>query len=203
MPDLSCGNQGLEYAVYPSNRADGTQMTFVPSDTGYSVYDPTVFKIAKPESIGKTTTLGITDTQKIYDSTRASGEYVTVNHRGYLFTQQAGEYTFSILPGNDIALFWTGSIAYSGFTRANADVVRSVDVTPPPAFKQTFRQGEYVPIRLIYANAAGTGTFAAEIKAPDGTVIIGAGTTTKSPYVVQFSCDRVKAPKFAPYGSET
>ena len=178
-------------------------MTLVGGDTGYSAYDPTVFKTAKPETISKTKSIGITDTTKIYDSTRASGEYVTVNHRGYLFTHQAGEYTFSIPPGDDITLVWVGSKAYSGFTRANADVIRSYGTAAPLDFKQTFQQGEYVPIRIIYANAAGPGTFVAEIKAPDGTVIIGAGTTKESPYLIQYSCDRVEAPKFSPYGSET
>ena len=178
-------------------------MTFVTGDPGYSAYDPTVFKTAKPETIGKTKSIGITDTKKIYDSTWASGEYVTVNHRGYLFTQQAGEYTFSLPPGIDIALVWVGSKAYSGFTRANADVIRVWGTTAPLDFKQTFQQGEYVPIRIIYANGSGPGTLVAEIKAPDGTVIIGPGTTKESPYLIQYSCDRVQAPKFAPYGSET
>ena len=178
-------------------------MTRVPGDTEYSVYDPTAFKTAKPETRGKTKTIGIADTTKIYDSTRASGLYVTVNHRGYLFTQQAGEYTFSIPLSDDIALFWIGPNAYSGFTRENADIIRAYTDTGKNEFKQTFQQGEYVPIRLILANSEGPGTLVPEIKAPDGTVIIGAETTKESPYLVQFSCDRVRAPNFAPYGSET
>ena len=175
----------------------------VAGDTQYSTYDPTVFKTAKPETIGKTKIIGITDPTKIYDSTRASGEYVTVNHRSYLFTQQAGEYTFSIPPGDDIALLWIGPTAYSGFTRANADVIRIYGTTAAADFKKTFQQGEYVPIRIIWANGGGAGKLFAEIKAPDGTVIIGPTTTKESPYLIQFSCDRVEAPKFPPFGSET
>jgi len=175
-------------------------MTLVmPGDAGYTAYNPTAFKAARAEIIGKTKTVGIMDTTHIYDSTRTNGEYVTVNHRGYLFTKQAGEYSFSLPPGDDIALFWVGSQAYSGYTRANAKTIQSYSLPNDAVYKQTFQQGEYVPIRIIYANAAGAASFRAEIKAPDGTAIIASG----APYLAQYSCDYVTAPKFPPYGSET
>ncbi|KAL8974752.1 MAG: hypothetical protein Q9197_001014 [Variospora fuerteventurae] len=199
-PDLTCSNQGFEYAVFASKNADGTVMIM---DTSYSAYSPETFKTAKPEVVGKTTRIGINDPTKIYDSTRANGEYVTVNHRAYLFTQEAGEYTFALPPGDDISLLWVGPEAYSGYTRANAKVVRVFGSTPPPDYKQTFRKGEYVPVRIMWANGGGPGEFVAEIKAPDGSTIIGAGTTKESPYLIGFSCDRTTAPKFPSYGAET
>ena len=146
---------------------------------------------------------GLRTLKNIYDSTRAEEEYVTVNHRAYLFTQQAGEYTFSMLPSNDIILVWIGLKAYSGFTRANVDIIQLHNTRSRTDFKQTFQQGEYVPIWIIYGNAAGSGTFITEITAPDGKVIIGSETTKESPYLIQYSCDRVEAPKFPPFGSET
>ncbi|KAI4149444.1 MAG: hypothetical protein LQ341_001314 [Variospora aurantia] len=199
-PDLTCSNQGFEYAVFASKNADGTVMTM---DASYSAYRPETFKTAKPEVVGKTTRIGINDPTKIYDSTRASGEYVTVNHRAYLFTQEAGEYTFALPPGDDISLLWVGPEAFSGYTRANAKVERVFGSTPPPDYKQTFRKGEYVPVRIMWGNGGGPGQFVAEIKAPDGSTIIGAGTTKESPYLIGFSCDRTTAPKFPSYGAET
>lgn len=196
-PDLTCNNQGFEYAVFASKNDDGTLMAM---DT---TYKPESFKTAKPEVVDKTKSIGITDPTKIYDSTRASGEYVTVNHRAYLFTQEAGEYTFALPPGDDISLLWVGPEAYSGYTRANAKVERVYGSTPPPDYKQTFQKGEYVPVRIMWANGGGAGQFVAEIKAPDGSTIIGAGTTKESPYLIGFSCDRTTAPKFPPYGAET
>ncbi|KAL8953997.1 MAG: hypothetical protein Q9222_000158 [Ikaeria aurantiellina] len=199
-PDLTCNNQGFEYAVFASNKPDGTLMIM---DHNYNSYTPETFKTAKPEAVSKTKSIGINDPTKIYDSTRASGEYVTVNHRAYLFTQEAGEYTFALPPGDDIALLWTGPEAYSGYTRANAKVERVFGSTPPPDYKQTFGKGEYVPIRIMWANGGGLGEFTAEIKAPDGSTIIGAGTTQESPHLVGFSCDGTTAPRFPAYGAES
>ncbi|KAL8829315.1 MAG: hypothetical protein Q9170_006220 [Blastenia crenularia] len=199
-PDLTCSNQGFEYTVFASTNPDGTQITI---DNQYASYKPETFKTAKPEVVGKTKSIGINDPTKIYDSTRASGEYVTVNHRAYLFTQEAGEYTFALPPGDNISLLWTGPEAYSGYTRANAKVERVFGAPPMPDYKQSFKKGEYVPIRIMWANGPGPGEFSAEIKAPDGSVIIGAGTTKESPYLIGFSCDHTTAPKFLPYGAES
>lgn len=169
----------------------------------YSNYDPTAFKTARAQAIGKTKSIGLTDTTHIYDSTPTKSEYVTVNHRSYLFTQQAGEYTFTLPLADDIAILWVGPQAYSGYTRANSNAIKLFAPPTSAVYKKTFKQGEYVPIRIIYGNAGGIGAFSAEIKAPDGTDIIGAGAATESPFLVQYSCDYVSAPKFPPYGSET
>jgi len=49
----------------------------------------------------------------------------------------------------------------------------------------------------MWANGGGPGQFPLELKAPDGTVIIGGKDAKESPFLVQYSCDRT------PFGSET
>ena len=207
-PDLSCENQGFQYAIYPNNKIDGTKNTFVPPD--YPSFDPTIFKKAHTENInipieviGQTKQVGFSQsTTDIYDYKRANLEYVVVNHRGYLFAKEAGEYTFSSPSADDGVLLWVGSEAYDGWDRENAKIVQFYG-SPAATYKQSFKQGEYVPIRLMYMNAQAVAVFAFEITAPDGSVIIGLDTTEESPYLVQYACEESLAPKFPPYGMET
>ena len=68
----------------------------------------------------------------------------------------------------------------------------------------SLRQGEYLPIRIVYVNGQGSALFTAQITAPNGTVIAD-GTIGYSSWVVQSSdpCDGgVAAPRFSNFGSE-
>jgi hypothetical protein len=171
-------------------------------DTTYSTYDPVPFKTIKPEIVGKTKNIEITDTKKIYDSTRTNGAYVSVNHRGYLYIPQTGEYSFSFPAADDKAYLWLGPTAYTGWDGSNQVLWSTAAATTSYVHKATFQQGEYVPLRIMYANAGDPAQLKFEIKAPDGTVIMDSATKD-SRYLVRFSCDHVTAPRFPPYGSET
>ena len=70
-------------------------------------------------------------------------------------------------------------------------------------YKAKFSQDDYVPFRIMWANGGGIGHFKFELKAPDGSVIIGTDTAKESPFLVQYSCDGITGPRFPPFGSET
>lgn len=122
-----------------------------------------------------------------------------------MFAQQAGEYTFTIPSSDDITLLWVGPTAYAGWNRANAKIIQPFVSSgqTPVSYKETFTAGQYVPIRIVWANGGGPGQFTFELKAPDGTVIIGGKDGKESPFLVQYSCDRTSAPRYPPFGAET
>lgn len=49
--DLSCGNQGVQWAIYPNKKADGANDLY--TDSTYSTFEPTRFKTASAEYTGK------------------------------------------------------------------------------------------------------------------------------------------------------
>lgn len=199
--DLSCGNQGLAYAIYPNKREDGTDIAFDAPD--YSNFDPVVFKTAAPQVTGTTKSIGFPNTNNIYGNTPADSGYVVVNHKGYLFAEQSGEYTFTISACDNMALLWIGPNAFTDYSRSTANIVQQwVDASQRPVeYKITLTQGQYYPLRLLYGNGGGPGNLQFKIQAPDGKAILDE-KTTDSPALVQFSCDGVLAPKFADFGAE-
>jgi len=153
----------------------------------------------------KSKIVAASDVTNIYGNRPSNTEYVTVNHRGYVFAQQAGEYTFTIPSSDDITLLWVGPTAYSGWSRANAKIIQPFvsSGATPISYKETFTAGQYIPIRIMWAIGGGPRQFSLELKAPDGTVIIGGKDAKGSLFLVQYSCDRTSAPRYPPFGSET
>lgn len=199
--DVSCNNQGFEYAIYNCVNAAGAPITV---SGGAWPVDPTIFKTRTPQTTGKTTSFGLTDTNTIYGYTPTDPEHVVVDHRGYLFAQQDGVYTFSNPAADDIVLLWLGSLAYSGWTRSNAVLEQQWSGSQQPkTFTATLTKGKYYPMRIFFANGGGPGYFKFRLTAPDGTVILGDGAVATTPFLVQFSCDGTTAPKFPAWGSET
>jgi len=201
-PDLSCGNQGLAFAFYDNPYYNG--------DDTYSNFDPTYFKNANPKYGGVTTTLGFTSPGgegSIYNSPPVDESYLTINHRGYVFAQETGLYTFSTPRSDDITIVWIGSIAYSGWNRQNANIVQpyvsdSNGGATPVSYSVLLTQGQYYALRIVFGNAQENAAFALTITAPDGSLIIGEDTTA-SPYLVQYSCDLTSAPIYPAFGQET
>ena len=199
--DLSCGNQGLAYAMYSNYDKNGKPN---PTDGGkYNSFDPTLFKTAKIDFTGKTKVVGTPEEKNIYGNAPKDPAYVTLNHRGYIFVQQSGDYTFTIPAADDIVLLWVGPAAYSGYNRTNANLVQTYPGSTTVTYKGKFSQGDYVPFRIMWANGSGVGNFKFELKAPDGTVIVSSGAGNESTYLVQYSCDGTTGPRFPPFGSET
>ncbi|OBT66381.1 hypothetical protein VE03_04886 [Pseudogymnoascus sp. 23342-1-I1] len=202
-PDLSCGNQGLQYGIYSNTRPDGSNNLAL--GAGYPTFDPARFKTERLQYSGTTPSIGFGSSTPIYGNAPADPGYTTVNHRAYVFAQQSGVYTFRLPFVDDISLLWIGPKAYAGYTRANADIVQTFVSGAQTAvtYTVTFEEGKYYPIRVMWANGAGPGGLSFELKGPDGRVIIGADTTESSPFLVQYSCDETTAPRFPPFGSET
>lgn len=202
MPDLSCGNQGLQYAIY-GNNPDGSINTFTAA--GYPTFVAEIFKTAPLQYSGTTTSIGLSASSPIYGNVPANPQYVAVNHRAYIFAQQSGAYTFTLPYVDDITILWVGPAAYSGYTRSNANIIQTYigGSQTPMTYTVTFQEGNYYPLRVLWANGGGPGAFQFQLKGPDGKVIVGADTTAPSPFLVQYSCDETTAPRFPPFGSET
>lgn len=177
-------------------------------DPYYSNFDPTVFKSAvQPDYESTTYTIGGIDNQNndepIYGSQQTFPlNYFALNHRGYIFAQLTGDYTFTFPQPDDIVMLWVGEKAYTGWTRDNADAINIVNEGQTVTFTATFEAGVYYPIRIVFGQAQGPASFSASVSAPDGTVILSS-SSGPSPFLVQYSCDGVLAPQFEPFGAET
>jgi len=211
-PDASCNNAGIQYAVWNNSQ--------ILTDNTYANFDPTLYYSDSAEFVGNSTInrIGPLDTGvcDIVSTTSCRSGFaystpveslgtVTVAHRGYLFAPLDGEYTFSINEEDNIVLLWTRSIALSGWTRDNADLEKTL---PSSSGDSTIvstvlslNAGELVPIRVMYANGGGSGTFNFSITTPDGTEIAGSGEQ-HSPFLVQYSCDD-NFPRYPPWNSES
>ena len=203
-PDISCNNQGIEWAVF-NNFVQNT-------GPGYPTFEPTVFKQEAPLYSSVTDTIGGIDDGgsapfSIYGSSETFGPtYFALNHRGYLFAPSTGLYTFAITNPDDIVLIWEGPAAYEGYTTGNSDIVATFTYTDGNAQDRSFQveliEGEYYPIRIIFGQAQGGAEFIASIISPDGTVLLNSASGY-SPYLVQFSCDGILAPVYPAWGNES
>lgn len=207
-PDTSCNNQGVQFAYYPSPFGVNT-------DGVYSQFDPTYFKTATPVVSGTAGSAGgisgscpnSFSTFNFYGNTENCNN-IALNYRGYLYAGQSGTFTFTISSADDIVLIWAGSFAYSGWNRANA----FLDVTYPElgagagsggsiSASYVAVAGEYIPLRILFSQGDGPFGFNIAVTAPDGSVVLSAGSTT-SEFLVQYSCDGTTAPPYAPFGQE-
>lgn len=114
---------GVEWAEFYNTAGRNT-------DNTYSNFDPTLFKDVQPNIYDYTTQISGTDTDYGSDQVRVYGNptsfgstFYVLAHRGYLYAQLTGLYTFYTYSVDDIVLLWLGSKAYSGWERGNADLV--------------------------------------------------------------------------------
>ncbi|KAF3017053.1 hypothetical protein E8E14_003936 [Neopestalotiopsis sp. 37M] len=195
----SCDNQGLLWAEYHSDAGENR-------DDIFSSFIPEIYKSRIPGVWGITSTIGGISvpggTQlSIYDSSRTFySDFFALDHKGYLFAVLPGTYTFTTSHVDDIVLVWLGPRAYSGWTRANADLIVPIGRGSGSASVDLV-QGQYLPIRIMFGQGAYPAEFQLSVTAPDGTVFL-TSDTQNSPYIVQYSCDGVAAPAFASWGSE-
>jgi hypothetical protein len=115
--------------------------------------------------------------------------------------------TLTLSLQDDISLLWLGPQAIRGYTRANANVEQLYNGSSAYAdqqrieYRYTIAQGQYVPLRVLWANWLYDGEFRLNVTAPDGELVTN-GDGTASPYLVQFSCDGIAAPPFPAWGNE-
>ena len=207
-----CSNQGLQYEVVLNN-----QPWF--GYTAYTAYDPTYLK---NRSAGGTWTSiyytsitpsisGFQNTVCPYDysgnttiygnTTSFPCQQFSVNHRGYFYVYQTGLWTINITNVDDAAILWTGNIAQANWTKPNADISLWSDQNSGSgkgsgSRQYSWTQGQYVPIRIVYANANNDATYFVRIIDPDGNTAVDTLSGASS-YVVQYSCDGTSAPPYA------
>lgn len=195
--------RGLQYAFYKASQGNGPgQIPFNPADGFYTEVNPKAEEIKTwaPQATGVTNSIGGIRSADwpdgvlppvVYNYTGPEGmdsQYIAVDHRGYLFTHQAGTYTLTFINANEVAFAWLGSFVASQVWNWDTFSV-----------SQTYDAGLYIPIRFLYFNAQGGASFFLRITAPDGTVILDQGSVAND-YIIQ-SCDRGPAVPYAPWGS--
>jgi len=196
----TCSNQGLEFAYYPNQSGNNV-------DDVFSNFDPTVYRTVTPYYNSTTSTIGgITNSCTngnitIYNSPPMSCNEFVLDHRGYLFAEQAGNYSINVSSPDDAVIVWLGTDAYAGWTKADANLYEYYNETAS-TYTVGLTKGSYHPIRIMFVNAELEEAFDMSITAPDGTAILAANTLA-SPYFVQQSCDGVAAPAYPAWGHES
>lgn len=104
-----------------------------------------------------------------------NGAGFALNHHTYLHVPTSGAYTFNVGLGDADAYLWTGSNAYSGFTKENAQAHSYYDKYGfhNGSYTVQLTKGDYVPVRLYNANEAngGPGGFSLDVLGPDGQTV--------------------------------
>ncbi|KAF7901271.1 hypothetical protein EAF00_003492 [Botryotinia globosa] len=123
-PDVNCNNIGVQFAAF----AETPQI--INSAGTYANFNSVIYKTQTAEITGNTTAVSYSVTTYtntavfVYGSTQKLNDfYLVIDNRGYLFAQMTGTYTFSTTSADDILFLWVGANAYSGWTRANADLI--------------------------------------------------------------------------------
>ncbi|KAG5949751.1 hypothetical protein E4U60_000036 [Claviceps pazoutovae] len=165
----TCGQPGFEWAQWRGPRTWRTVKS-----PPFAEYDPTSFASQKPEHDGRTNSLLINDRRNLYGQSLSTNQAAVI-HQGFLLAPETGNYTFTFGQADDIALVWLGQNAFSGWTRANADIERTY-IPPPGDETQTVRlleKGTYYPVRIAWGDKGGNVAMSVKITAPNGTELTG------------------------------
>ncbi|KAK6527984.1 hypothetical protein TWF281_009243 [Arthrobotrys megalospora] len=193
-PDTSCGNAGLEVAIFNNpflNQQEVPNKGFnVDYFTTAIPYDDTA-----AHYIGWNGALSATKYASLYTenpphSFRAKqrhmdGPTFALIYRGYFYAPKTQEYTFYTYDVDDKFYYWLGDHVFD-WSEANHDY-REYRV------RVTIEGGTYYPIRILYGNGGGGGEFHFDITGADGVNYVKA--TTPSDYLVARSCNG-KAKRF-------
>jgi hypothetical protein len=200
-------NGGIQYAVYT-----GSANVPYNSDSTYSSFDPVKYKTLTPYTSGTNLQVGPFDykgsgsiPQTIYGNpNKFQSDYFVVNHRGYLYARESGTYSFQSQNPDDIVMVWVGPNAYSGYNGNKGNwILRNPYGTGNTVATVDLVQGQYYPLRVIFANAQQAAQLHFSVRSPDGTSIIDSDGNVNTQYLVQYSCDGTTAPKYPAFGKET
>ncbi|KAH0011437.1 hypothetical protein KCU78_g10022, partial [Aureobasidium melanogenum] len=195
-----CGNQGIQFAYYANE----------PWGDNIANMDPSHYWTVTPDYSGTTTEVGgINEPAGSYVNLYGTSEnvpasYFVLNHRGYIFAQIDGDYTFTTSQVDDITFLYLGDDAIRGYGLNNYDAKAVCCSAPANSASATYSltTGQYLPFRLVFGQQGGPVVFSFSITAPDGTVILDANTQN-SDFIVQYSCDGTTAPAFPAWGQES
>ncbi|TIA36916.1 hypothetical protein D6C78_05090 [Aureobasidium pullulans] len=135
-------------------------------------------------------------------SANVPASYFVLNHHEYIFAQVDGDYTFTIPHIDDITFLYLGDDSIRGYGLNDLDAKAVCCDAPANSASVTYTltTGQYLPFRLVFGQQGRPVVFSFSITAPDGTVILDAGTQD-SKFVVQYSCDGTTAPALPALGS--
>ncbi|KAF3224774.1 hypothetical protein TWF191_005939 [Orbilia oligospora] len=193
-PDTSCGNAGLEVAIFNNpflNQQEVANKGFnVNYFTSALPYDDT-----SADSIGWNGALSATKYSHLYTKnpphgftarqTHMEGPTFALMYRGYFYAPTTQEYTIYTYDVDDRFYYWLGDNAFD-WSEANHDYRNN-------RVKVRIEGGTYYPIRILYANGGGGGEFHLDITGGDGVDYVKA--TRPSDYLISRSCDG-KAKRF-------
>lgn len=197
----SCSsNAGLQWAHYKN--------LYPRTESYWPNFDPTGFKNITGDYNSTTTYVGLNAPDQnaqisLYGSQQSfpANEFI-LNHRGYIYAEQSGNYTVSTTADDDIMIVWLGILAYSGWTRSNANLESAFPTLNTVTYTANLVQGQYYALRLMFGQAGGAAIESITITDPSGAVILGASSTA-NPSVIQYSCDGTTAPHYPLFGQET
>lgn len=132
---------------------------------------------------GLTQTLGIQETcppehAKLYGNDAGTGiDYSVIQHIGYFRPKEAGTYTFQVDAGITQTLYlWLGEHARADWQNIDANLIADLNT---PAEENNWLKvvseeevGQYIPIRILYANAQNCGVFGLTILGPNNSILV-------------------------------
>ncbi|KAF3912390.1 Zonadhesin [Arthrobotrys entomopaga] len=208
-----CRNDGLEVAIYDCPWSSKDPSFTNDPERNWSIFDPEYFRTVPPYNQTTTRLVSILSTDAtaqarpygmVAHTTSPSLRYA-VMHRGYFVAPIAGTYNFTITGGDNWAGFWLGPIAKGNWKKTNVDATAILGSLVASERKgtvlRTLAAGQYLPVRIILANAGGPTYFSLDVTVAGQHYAYPAQT---SAYWVRYSCDRTTAPPFTqPFGNET
>lgn len=162
-PKPTC-KTGISRAAYDEPFSKDSGQKFVDS------FKTDYYKSTKPpHGVSSVNGISITDSD-------AKDKFVSFEFRSFLYACQSGEYTFSSPSVDDIVLAWFGNKACGGdgdWTEKNYDFESNYPASKAKNFKVTLKQGDYYPVRVLYANDGGPASLSVKITGPNGEVLDG------------------------------
>jgi len=133
-----------------------------------------------------------------------------VNHRGYLYAKVGGDYSFSVPSLQyELTLLWVGETALKDYDTDNAFIIYKSPVANKPwpsSITKTMHcyKGSYTPIRIIAMSCSNNFRLDFNIRAPDGTTVLGGSKPQAYDWIKQHSPrgDLVNAIPFPHFGKE-
>ncbi|KAF3315449.1 hypothetical protein TWF173_003369 [Orbilia oligospora] len=193
-PDTSCGNAGLEVAIFNNPFLNQQEVANKGFNVNYFT-SAVPYDDAAADYIGWNGALSATKYSHLYTKnpphgftakqTHMDGPTFALIYRGYFYAPRTQEYTFFTYDVDDKFYYWLGDNAFD-WSEGNHNYRNNrVNVR--------IEGGTYYPIRILYGNGGGGGEFHLDITGADGVDYVKA--TRPSDYLISRSCDG-KAKRF-------